>query len=74
MTENPYNNSHRFALIAAPFMRTNNYSNMKGELVMTVGTLATGILLTLVITSLKVIELLNEREREAFENSYLKNS
>lgn len=36
---------------------------------MAFSTLAAGVLLAVVFTGLEVIELLNEREREEFENS-----
>ena len=36
---------------------------------MAMSTLVTGLLLSVVLASLEVIELLNEREREEFENS-----
>lgn len=36
---------------------------------MAMSALATGLLLSVVLAGLEVIELLNEREREEFENS-----
>ena len=42
---------------------------MKGELDMTVGTIAAGLVLAVVYAGLEVIEIMNEKEKKEFEKN-----